>query len=49
MGFALPDDRIHADNEKLHLPNFYRAIDTSIWFLAAAARKTAVQQHGYDH
>ena len=38
MGFGLPDDRIHAPNEKFHLPNFYRAIDTSIWYLAAAAR-----------
>jgi acetylornithine deacetylase/succinyl-diaminopimelate desuccinylase-like protein len=35
MGFALPDDRIHAPNEKFHLPNFYRGIATSIWFLAA--------------
>src|SRR5207249_9702864 len=33
MGFALPDDRIHAPNEKFHLPNFYRGIGTSIWFL----------------
>jgi hypothetical protein len=35
MGFALPDDRIHAPNEKFHLPNFYNGIKTSIWFLAA--------------
>jgi acetylornithine deacetylase/succinyl-diaminopimelate desuccinylase-like protein len=35
MGFALPDDRIHAPNEKFHLPNFYRGIATSSWFLAA--------------
>jgi acetylornithine deacetylase/succinyl-diaminopimelate desuccinylase-like protein len=35
MGFALPDDSIHAPNEKFHLPNFYRGIETSIWFLAA--------------
>jgi acetylornithine deacetylase/succinyl-diaminopimelate desuccinylase-like protein len=39
MGFALPDDRIHAPNEKFHLPNFYRGIETSIWFLWASARK----------
>ena len=33
MGFALPDDRMHAPNEKFHLPNFYRGIVTSIHFL----------------
>jgi acetylornithine deacetylase/succinyl-diaminopimelate desuccinylase-like protein len=35
MGFALPDDRIHAPNEKFHIPNFYNGINTCIWFLAA--------------
>lgn len=35
MGFALPDDRIHAPNEKFHLPNFYKGIDTCIWYLTA--------------
>ncbi len=34
MGFALPDDRMHAPNEKFHLPNFFKGIATSIWFLA---------------
>jgi acetylornithine deacetylase/succinyl-diaminopimelate desuccinylase-like protein len=34
MGFALPDDRMHAPNEKFHLPNFYHGIATSAWFLA---------------
>ena len=34
MGFALPDDRIHAPNEKFHIPNFYNGINTCIWFLA---------------
>jgi acetylornithine deacetylase/succinyl-diaminopimelate desuccinylase-like protein len=29
-GFALPDDRIHGPNERLHLPTFFRAIDTSL-------------------
>jgi acetylornithine deacetylase/succinyl-diaminopimelate desuccinylase-like protein len=38
MGFALPDDHVHAPNEKFHLPNFFRGIETSIWYLAAAAR-----------
>ena len=38
MGFALPDDHVHAPNEKFHLPNFYRGIETSIWFMAGAAK-----------
>jgi len=43
MGFALPDDRVHAPNEKFHLPNFYKGIATSIWFLAAMG---ALREHG---
>jgi acetylornithine deacetylase/succinyl-diaminopimelate desuccinylase-like protein len=35
MGFALPDDSIHAPNEKFHIPNFFNGIKTCIWFLAA--------------
>ncbi|HBY63400.1 MAG TPA: dipeptidase [Solibacterales bacterium] len=26
MGFGLPDDNLHAPNEKFHLPNFYQGI-----------------------
>jgi Acetylornithine deacetylase/Succinyl-diaminopimelate desuccinylase and related deacylases len=26
MGFGLPDDNLHAPNEKLHLPNFFGGI-----------------------
>jgi len=37
MGFALPEDRIHAPNEKFHLPNFFRGIQTCVWFLRAVA------------
>ncbi len=32
MGFGLPDDRLHSPNEKFHLPNFYRGIETVIHF-----------------
>jgi acetylornithine deacetylase/succinyl-diaminopimelate desuccinylase-like protein len=38
MGFGLPDDHIHAPNEKFSLPNFYRGIETSIWYMNAASR-----------
>jgi acetylornithine deacetylase/succinyl-diaminopimelate desuccinylase-like protein len=37
MGFGLPDDNLHAPNEKLHLPNFYRGIQTVIHFLGHLA------------
>jgi acetylornithine deacetylase/succinyl-diaminopimelate desuccinylase-like protein len=33
MGFGLPDDNLHAPNEKLSLSNFYKGIRTSIVFL----------------
>ncbi len=33
MGFGLPDDCSHAPNEKFHLPNLYRGIETLIWFM----------------
>ena len=31
-GFSLPDDNLHSPNEKLHLPTWYRGIDTFIHF-----------------
>ena len=33
LGFGLPDDNLHAPNEKLYLPNFYRGIDATRRFL----------------
>ena len=33
-GFGLPDDNLHAPNEKMHLPTFYRGIDALIRFIA---------------
>ena len=33
MGFGLPDDNLHAPNEKFHIPNFYRGIESVVrWF-----------------
>ncbi len=32
MGFGLPDDNLHAPNEKFHLANYYRGIDSIIRF-----------------
>jgi acetylornithine deacetylase/succinyl-diaminopimelate desuccinylase-like protein len=33
MGFGLPDDNLHAPNEKFHIANFNRGIDSLILFL----------------
>ena len=32
MGLGLPDDNLHAPNEKFHIPNFYRGIESIILF-----------------
>ena len=37
-GFGLPDDNLHAPNEKLHLPTFYRGIEAVTRFLARVGR-----------
>jgi acetylornithine deacetylase/succinyl-diaminopimelate desuccinylase-like protein len=44
MGFGLPDDHIHGPNENFHMPNFYKAIATSIWYLAIAAKLRSPQR-----
>ena len=33
-GFGLPDDNLHAPNEKLHLPTFYRGIEALTRFFS---------------
>lgn len=46
MGFGLPDDNLHAPNEKFHLPNFYRGIDTAIVYYDLLAEQLAKGQAG---
>ncbi|MCX7683232.1 MAG: M20/M25/M40 family metallo-hydrolase, partial [Anaerolineae bacterium] len=41
LGFGLPDDRLHAPDEKFHLPNFYRGIETIIRFMDILGRQAA--------
>jgi acetylornithine deacetylase/succinyl-diaminopimelate desuccinylase-like protein len=38
MGFGLPDDNLHAPNEKLHLPNYFRGIEAYIRFFHEVAQ-----------
>jgi acetylornithine deacetylase/succinyl-diaminopimelate desuccinylase-like protein len=33
IGMALPDDGMHAPNERAHLPTLHRGVETIIWFL----------------
>jgi len=30
LGFGLPDDAIHAPNERLYVPNLFRGTDTCV-------------------
>jgi acetylornithine deacetylase/succinyl-diaminopimelate desuccinylase-like protein len=34
MGLGLPDDQVHAPNEKFHLPNLYRGVESLIYYFA---------------
>jgi acetylornithine deacetylase/succinyl-diaminopimelate desuccinylase-like protein len=38
MGFGLPDDNVHAPNEKFYIPNFYAAIRSVAGFLQKLAK-----------
>jgi acetylornithine deacetylase/succinyl-diaminopimelate desuccinylase-like protein len=39
LGFGLPDDNIHAPNEKQHLPTYYRGIEAYIRFFDLVSQK----------
>jgi acetylornithine deacetylase/succinyl-diaminopimelate desuccinylase-like protein len=41
MGFGLPDDNLHAPNEKFHIPNFYRGIESICLFFERLGGKTS--------
>ena len=52
MGYGLPGDGTHAPNEQLHLPTFFRAIDTCILFyreLAASPPQALTEVASHDH
>lgn len=38
MGFGLPDDNLHAPNEKFHLPNLYKGIESVSKFLTVLTK-----------
>ena len=44
MGFALPDDGMHAPNEKFHLPQLIRGIATVIAFYAEVSKLASYQE-----
>jgi acetylornithine deacetylase/succinyl-diaminopimelate desuccinylase-like protein len=39
VGFGLPDDNLHAPNEKLHLPTWYRGIEVFVHFFEQLRKK----------
>ncbi|MBS1799072.1 MAG: dipeptidase [Acidobacteria bacterium] len=38
MGFGLPDDNLHAPNEKFHLANFHRGIESLVRFFSGIGK-----------
>lgn len=48
IGFALPDDAIHAPDEKFHLPNFYKGISTSIHFMAEMGKQSVIAGYPFS-
>jgi acetylornithine deacetylase/succinyl-diaminopimelate desuccinylase-like protein len=45
LGFALPDDRAHAPNERFHLPTLWRGVETCIWFLHELMLRSRPRAH----
>lgn len=41
MGFGLPDDNLHAPNEKFNLSNFHRGIESIVRFLSLVGGRSA--------
>lgn len=39
VGFGLPDDNLHAPNEKIHLPGLWRGVEMAVHYMAALAGK----------
>jgi acetylornithine deacetylase/succinyl-diaminopimelate desuccinylase-like protein len=48
MGFALPDDRMHAPNERFYLPNFFKGIATCIYFLGEIGKRLSPHHKSRD-
>jgi len=38
MGFGLPDDNLHAPNEKFHIANYYRGIESLVRYFEKLAQ-----------
>jgi acetylornithine deacetylase/succinyl-diaminopimelate desuccinylase-like protein len=43
MGFGLPDDNLHAPNEKFHLANFHRGIESIIRFFGGVGENASAE------
>jgi len=46
LGFGLPDDAIHAPNERIHLPTLFRGVDTVAAFLREYGETESMEAYG---
>jgi acetylornithine deacetylase/succinyl-diaminopimelate desuccinylase-like protein len=42
LGFALPGDRAHGPDERMHIPTLFRAVKTCVWLLHELSRTPAL-------